>query len=571
MAILGKLTFRNFFATGDKPVVINLNNGWLTLISGDNGVGKSTIIDALVYVLYGSTHRKDLTVPELINEVNMKRLLVTLEVTNGNNKFEIRRGQKPKILEIIKNGVPMDQLSSIGMINKYIISNIIGQDKDLFLQLTVIGKSNYKPPLELTTPKRRELVENLFNLFVLSKMKEIVKDKFKELNKDKDQIKIKIDKKNTEIEYTNKLIIQAEENKQDNITELSQEITKLESSIKKLENEYKHLKFDDKKCSNLEKSLRDIRKNERTLNRAVGSLESTLSLKQGVRSSYDEECPLCPTCGQKTPIQDHTVDKKAIEEEISNIKDKISKNKTDTDECQINAEINKKLLDELLILKVQKSNTLNNIRVESRNLEIKKSKLEELEKPVDIDVDIEKLKKELEELEFNLEITIERLKYFKYFKDDFLSDTGFKTYVLSQFLPEIRKSVNTLISEYGLSYKVKVLDDFTFDIYNIRNKKISYARLSEGQKQRMNLAVWESFMNVVKSTRNVQTNLIIFDEILDGSLDKNGQVILVDSVKEKIDKNGMTGFIISHGMDGFFEETINVSLKNEFSQYEMEK
>jgi DNA repair exonuclease SbcCD ATPase subunit len=570
MITFKKLTFKNFLAVGEKPVEINLDSGRLYLISGLNGSGKSTIIDAIVYAIYGVAHRPRMILSSLVNETNKKKMVVTLELDNGQNEYKIVRGEKPKKFEIFKDGKLMDKFSTADLMNKYIAVNVVGQDKDMFLQLSVIGKSNYEPPLELSAGKRREFVEKIFNMFILSKMKDILKDTTRETNAKKDELTVSVQKKQLEIQYANKLIAQAEEARDDQLAAIQEEISALEEEISKLEDEYREFSFDQSLYGDLDKSLKSLRQEDRTLNRALWALESSLERQEVILSSLDDKDAVCPSCGQNMPHVDHTEERHRISGEILALQMQIASSKQEIanslkERVQIEA-----VLEELQQQKSQKDSILAQARVQTRNLDMKKSQRDKLAAPVAVDVDLDKLTEELTDLEEEREIYVERLSYFKYFRDDFLADSGYKAFVLSRYFPEITKAVNALLSDYDLNYTVEIEEDFTFKIFNLKGKEIPYARFSEGQKQRMNLSVWEAFMAVAKARRNVQTNLIIFDEILDGSMDADGQEVFLNSLQSKIEKYGMTGFIISHGMDNF-EKNIRVSMLNGFSHYDFEE
>ena len=286
------------------------------LVSGNNGVGKSTIIDALIYVLYNTSHRKQMNLPEMVNDKNNRKTLVTLEVTSGGNLYLIKRGMKPDILEGYQDGKRMNNLSSKALMNKYIINNIIGMEKDLFLQLYVIGKSNYKAILELTIPKRRELIENIFSMFVLSKMKDISKAKFKYITKLKDRTKVDIEKKDLEIEYSKKMLEEASNSKTIQIDNLNLEIESINKDISDLESDKSKISFNQEALSDLQSDIRTLNKELSRCMATISKAEGYISVQKGLLSDLERNGLRCPLCGSETPIEKIEKDRAEIEGKI---------------------------------------------------------------------------------------------------------------------------------------------------------------------------------------------------------------------------------------------------------------
>lgn len=566
MKIFKKLTFRNFLATGDKTVEFDLDCGKLFLVNGKNGAGKSTIIDALSYVLFGSSHRPRATLSDLVNDKNGKNMLVTLELISNGSYYKICRGEKPKVLEIYKDGAKMPKLSSSSLVNQYIINTVIGQDRDLFFHLNVIGKSNYVPPLELSTPKQRDFIEKIFNIGILSKMKDILKELVKEDVKSKDDLSRKIEKKELEIKHAKELNKQISENLEKIKEGIRKEIKTLEEEIGKLEISHSEVDFDQEEYSTLKDKESKLVSEEKNLSRKTWKLENLSETLNAKILKIQEGPGECSECGQPLPEKDSEQELDDKKQELAECKKDISSNKELVEKNLNELKKVRKDMEGMLEGKSEKDSIMAQIKIQNRSLKDKKTELKKQEEINTDKHDVEGLETELEEFREEYEIFVERLEYFKYFKDDFLSDGGYKSYILSKHVPEINKVSNKLLSDYGLKYEILMENDFSAKIFNYKGKEVSYPRFSEGQKNRLNLSIWEAYLKVSSAQRNIQTNLIIFDEVLDGSLDVEGQEVLLYSLQEKMEKYNMTGFIISHGMDNF-ENQINVELVDGFSQY----
>jgi len=558
MIIFKKLTMTNFMAIG-KPVIINLNNKKLTLIYGKNGAGKTTIIYGLIYALYGETYSSDITLLGLVNKQN-KNMSVSLEIENQHS-YKILRGNN--ILEVWKNGIKLDKFSSKKLINKYILENIICQDKETFLQLCIWGV-NYEPILDLSKNKRREFIEKIFNIDILTKMKDLVKELNKKTLNQKNDIKDNINTKELEIKHNIKLKQQQEENVKVNIKLIENDNLELIEKIDSREFKYKALNYDKNTFDKLNKQIKDKKNSERSLNVVLWGLESTFKVNQRELSNLTKQTDICSSCGQKLPLGFNEKGKEYITETIEEKRAKIEKLKL---EIKIESEDLDKLNKEFELIKKQKvikENILTELRIYNSNLNNNKNKIEKFKKKIIID-NLEELTKELEDLKREYMVVLERVNYLKYFKDDFLSDSGYKYYLLSKFFPQLKTMINKCLSEYGLDLHVDIDKDFNFKIFD-RKSEIKYP-LSNGQKFRVNLSIWEASVLISRHNKNIETNLLMFDEILDGPLDEEGQEIFLQTLGEKIEKYNKTGFIISHSMTNF-ENKIEVTINNGFSSYE---
>lgn len=280
-----------------------------------------------------------------------------------------------------------------------------------------------------------------------------------------------------------------------------------------------------------------------------------------------EKPDTCPTCGSK-------VDKTHIDNEILNLKKDIIKTQVQID----NHEETKKtlsltfktLFDDLSFFKGLEDNLSRILRdIEIFNEQIKRyhDNIQKLKEKKTIIISYSDLEEELKNVSDQIEVMTIKMDYYKYMKDDFLSDTGFKRFIMLRYKDKLEQIINRSLSDYGLIWKLRFKDNFDIDVIDLQGNEYNFGKFSSGQKQRFDLSIWFGFNEMMKLKTNSDTNLLVFDEVLDGSLDVDGQDAFVDCMKKLVDKSGKTCFIISHAMTGFDHE-INVSAKNGFSHYE---
>lgn len=563
-----KIRYKNFLSSGNIFSEIELLKHKTTLIVGKNGAGKSTILDAIVFALYGKPFRK-ITKPQLINSINKKDMLVEVEFYILDDQYMIRRGAKPNIFEIFKNGKMIDQNSTMAEYQDFLEQNILKMNLKSFVQIVILGSATYVPFMQLTAQNRREVIEDLLDIQVFSTMNVLLKQKISD----------------------NKNLIQ------ENGYEINVLETKIESardnnnSIKKI----KQIQVDDIK-EKVKKQLEIIEQETyavETIQDEIALLIESISDKQVMKNKYDKMKELrysletnknniikeisfydnhdnCPTCKQGIAhvFKDETVTNK--KSEVQTIIDGISKLDIKMDEVNVRLIEISKTEDGIQKKNITIGEHRGDIRMAKSTLSEYKNELNEAEKEVrTIDESkIVELSDELKEAHKAQEGLYEDKETLN-IVSSMLKDGGIKTRIIKQYIPVMNKLINKYLAEFELFVEFHLDENFNEVIKSRFRDEFSYMSFSEGEKMRINLAILLTWRSVSKMRNSVSTNLLIFDEIFDGSLDNVG----VDSLIKVL--NGMTGgdniFVISHKGDALmdhFDSTIKVEKQKNFSQIE---
>jgi len=563
-----KIRYKNFLSSGNIFSEIELLKHKTTLIVGKNGAGKSTILDAIVFALYGKPFRK-ITKPQLINSINKKDMLVEVEFYILDDQYMIRRGAKPNIFEIFKNGKMIDQNSTMAEYQDFLEQNILKMNLKSFVQIVILGSATYVPLMQLTAQNRREVIEDLLDIQVFSTMNVLLKQKISD----------------------NKNLIQ------ENGYEINVLETKIESardnnnSIKKI----KQIQVDDIK-EKVKKQLEIIEQETyavETIQDEIALLIESISDKQVMKNKYDKMKELrysletnknniikeisfydnhdnCPTCKQGIAhvFKDETVTNK--KSEVQTIIDGISKLDIKMDEVNVRLIEISKTEDGIQKKNITIGEHRGDIRMAKSTLSEYKNELNEAEKEVrTIDESkIVELSDELKEAHKAQEGLYEDKETLN-IVSSMLKDGGIKTRIIKQYIPVMNKLINKYLAEFELFVEFHLDENFNEVIKSRFRDEFSYMSFSEGEKMRINLAILLTWRSVSKMRNSVSTNLLIFDEIFDGSLDNVG----VDSLIKVL--NGMTGgdniFVISHKGDALmdhFDSTIKVEKQKNFSQIE---
>lgn len=545
------IRYKNILSTGNTFTTINLDKESTTLISGTNGAGKSTLLDAIVFGLYGKPFRK-INKPQLINTINNKDMLIEIEFNAAGSEYFIRRGMKPNVFEIFKNGELLNQDAASRDYQAYLEETILGINYKSFNQIVVLGSATYVPFMELPAHERRAIIEDLLDIQVFSTMNLLAKDKITEnkteLNNNSyqlDLIKSKIDsaqehndsiRKIREIEV-NKIRDKMKEHlglieqKQEVIADIEEEITKLISMIS------------DKKTIKGKFDKANIIRQEFETNRKT--FEKDLNFYHD-----NDNCPVC-----KQGI-DHKF-KEAVIQEKNQVKQEIEKGLKDIGKKI--AEYQKRL-DE--ISKIEDQIQEKNINIGEVRAEIKMSKnalisckkeLEDAEKEV-IDIDTSKLKllqEEYDEIQKRRADLLDQQNVLNVV-NTILKDGGIKARIISQYIPVMNKLINKYLAAFDLFVDFQLDENFNESIKSRFRDAFSYASFSEGEKLRITLSIMLSWRSVAKLRNSVSTNLLILDETLDGALDSTGIENLIETLHNLNNNDNI--FVISHRGDQFTEK-----------------
>jgi DNA repair exonuclease SbcCD ATPase subunit len=561
-----KIRYKNILSTGNVFNEINLDKSKTTLISGTNGSGKSTLLDAIVFALYGKPFRK-INKPQLMNTINQKDLLVEIEFTVGTNEFLVRRGLRPGIFEIYRNGEMINQDAASRDYQEYLEKNILKLNYKSFNQIVILGSATYVPFMELSAGARREIIEDLLDIQVFSTMNILLKEKILDN-------KSLITENNYQIDMVKSKIESAKEHS-DSILKMKQvEVEKIKEKIKdhidKVEEEKLKIEAIEIQITDLIAIITDkaaIKKKLETAKTIRFDLENTRRNFEKELSFYHDN-DNCPTCKQGI---DHEFKENIVITKSS------KKQEIEDGIIQIDAKINEveKRINEISLIE-DKIRDLNlnigehraQIKISMNAMSSYKKELNGAEKEVE-EVDLSKLKehnKALKDLQKDQTELFGKREILGVVSA-MLKDGGIKTRIIRQYIPVMNKLINKYLAAFDLFVDFQLDENFNEVIKSRFRDTFSYASFSEGEKLRITLSIMLSWRAVAKLRNSVSTNLLILDETLDGALDGVGIENLIDTL-HSLNANDNV-FVISHRGDAFadkFESHIRFEKVKNFSQ-----
>lgn len=541
--------WKNFLSTGNEFIEIQLDRTPSTLIVGQNGAGKSTLLDALSFGLFGKAHR-DIKKDQLINSINKKQTVVEVEFEIGGQKFKVLRAIKPGKFEIWQNGRQINQASNARDHQKFLEQNILKLNHKSFHQIVVLGSSSFIPFMQLPAWSRREVIEDLLDINVFSKMNQILKERnatirnnLVDIDHNLALVKTKMVGQEKYIKDLNAINKDQIEKKEASVQEHSGRIKEIFSESKKLgTNLAASLKSEQ---TNYEKQLDQIssyKSHDQQLNTKIKSLVQ--------EAKFYEENDVCPTCDQPieeskktTKIEAIKTDAASIQQEKADLDRKLSVLNTTTK--SINQSIEK-------LRERQNKINSNNDQISLLQKEIDKIQ-KEINSLSGQSGDIKQAKKELNKLRGQKDTETERKlahveeRTYNEVIGEMLKDTGIKTKVVKQYLPVMNRFINQYLQILDFFVAFHLDENFNETIRSRHRDTFNYASFSEGEKQRIDLSLLFTWRQIAKMKNSAATNLLILDETFDSSLDVDGVENLTKILSTLDDDTNV--FIISHKGD----------------------
>lgn len=541
--------WKNFLSTGNEFIEIQLDRTPSTLIVGQNGAGKSTLLDALSFGLFGKAHR-DIKKDQLINSINKKQTVVEVEFKIGGQKFKVLRAIKPGKFEIWQNGRQINQASNARDHQKFLEQNILKLNHKSFHQIVVLGSSSFIPFMQLPAWSRREVIEDLLDINVFSKMNQILKERnatirnnLVDIDHNLALVKTKMVGQEKYIKDLNAINKDQIEKKEASVQEHSGRIKEIFSESKKLgTNLAASLKSEQ---TNYEKQLDQIssyKSHDQQLNTKIKSLVQ--------EAKFYEENDECPTCDQPieeskktTKIEAIKSDAVSIQQEKADLDRKLSVLNTTTK--SINQSIEK-------LRERQNKINSNNDQISLLQKEIDKIQ-KEINSLSGQSGDIKQAKKELNKLRGQKDTETERKlahveeRTYNEVIGEMLKDTGIKTKVVKQYLPVMNRFINQYLQILDFFVAFHLDENFNETIRSRHRDTFNYASFSEGEKQRIDLSLLFTWRQIAKMKNSAATNLLILDETFDSSLDVDGVENLTKILSTLDDDTNV--FIISHKGD----------------------
>jgi DNA repair exonuclease SbcCD ATPase subunit len=569
MLVFHTLRWKNFLSTGNSFTELDFREHKTNLIVGHNGAGKSTLLDALSFALFGKAHR-NIGKPQLVNSINNKDCVVEVNFNVSGSTFKIIRGIKPNIFEIYKNGDLINQDSHNKEYQKILEANILKLNHKSFHQIVVLGSSSFIPFMQLPAQHRRDVIEDLLDINVFSKMNQILKEKNSLL---KDQIKdvgYKIDLQSNKIDTQKKYIQDINRINKDLKDQKLQQIIDLQSQMKDLNVENDGLRVHIEE--NNDTILSSISKFENKRQELLGYDNKFKSeIKSVVKEAkfFEDNCT-CPTCSQdidEAIKKDRLTTASSKAKELTTALDKLATELSITEES-LNSDKSK--LEEVRSWQQKQNSNIQLITHIQSNIASVQNDINNL---TDTTSDISKAKDDLElytdakgaMTESKLELN-EQFQYNQCIAE-MLKDTGIKTKIVKQYLPVINRLVNQYLQILDFFVHFNLDESFQESIRSRHRDSFSYDSFSEGEKQRIDLALLFTWRMIAKMKNSVSTNLLILDETFDSSLDYEGVDNLMKIIHELDDDTNV--FVISHKgdiLDGKFARKIEFFKDKNFSK-----
>jgi len=545
------LRWKNFLSTGNIFTEINLNTHNNTLIVGENGAGKSTILDALTFVLFGKPFRK-INKPQLLNSINQKQLVAEIEFSIGKNNYKIVRGIKPVVFEVYMNGNLLNQSAEMKDYQEILEKQILKMNYKSFCQVVVLGSASFVPFMQLSAGQRREIIEDLLDLQIFTTMNSLLKtkvmdnsEKISSMNSERKIIESKI-------ELTKKHMLEIQNNNENIINEKKIIIKETIENINKLTEKYDELNIVVERLQNKVEDNDKITKKINQLSKLRHQIEAKIAvLNKDI--DFFKKHENCPTCRQP------------IEEEFRN--KQINEKEENINETEIGL---KKLVEEYesadnklsQIMKINheiRSNEMELIKIKTNIQSLEKynkqlkSDISQIKEKYTNDGDnkIVEFEKSFKKIESNLKELNEE-KNLLSAAAVMLKDGGIKAKIIKQYVPIINKLINKYLSAMDFFVQFELDEEFNETIKSRYRDEFSYASFSEGEKMRINLAVLFTWRAIAKLRNSVSTNLLILDEVMDSSLDSNGTEEFL-KILNNLTSDTNT-FIISHKTDQLYDK-----------------
>jgi len=567
MILFKTISWKNFLSTGQHETKVDFTESGTTLIIGSNGAGKSTILDALTFSLYGKAFRK-INKPQLVNSINEKDCKVEIDFDVNNVQWKVVRGIKPAIFEIYRDGKPLDQSASAVDQQKWLEQNVLKMNYKSFTQIVVLGSSTFVPFMQLTASSRREVIEDLLDIKIFSAMNSLIKDKIRTHKDESRTLELKKDSLKDKVEMQQKFIKEIETKsqtdikyKKDRIDDLGLQVTAYMQDNEKLEKVIESYK---EELKSFEGSKAQLRK----LNNIRGKLSAKISHIEEEYQFFNDN-RVCPTCNQDLEEEfrlNRITDSKNKQEELQ-------KGFQELEEAILKEEMRESNFNNISDVI---SNQLNGITKNNTNITSCQKQIKQLESEIQTlteglanrnseNVKLKEFKTNLQKTYTELGEKRERTSYYD-FTYNLLKDGGVKTKIIKKYLPLINQQVNKYLQMMDFYINFSLDEEFNETIQSPIHEDFSYSSFSEGEKMRIDLALLFTWREVARFKNSVNTNLLIMDEVFDSSLDGFGTDEFLKIIKYVISDANI--FVISHktGMEDRFQSVIKFEKKQGFSR-----
>jgi DNA repair exonuclease SbcCD ATPase subunit len=558
--------YKNFLSTGNIFTQIPIDKNPTTLIVGENGAGKSTFLDAITFSLFGKPFR-NINKPQLVNSINEKDCVVEIEFVVGKKNYKIIRGVKPNIFEIHCDGELLNQDAKAKDYQDMLEKLILKMNYKSFTQIVILGSTNFTPFMQLSAGERRAVIEDLLDIQIFSAMNQIVKSKVHDLKDEGAKLKIQIDTTREKIELHKRHLDELKKNNKEIIDAKKLEITQNQEQISTILFDVAVL---EDKIETLLTSITDDEASTKKLSKFTqleAKIENNIGkLEKDIEFYIDNST--CPTCDQSINNKDEKVT--ACNHKIGELNEGLSKLKKESDVVTERIKEIKGIQKE--IQKLQQELTSKNTSSFQTSKYIKKleNEISALQsKPAmsdDFKAQSKQLLNDLQKYNEARKSVAEQSQHYD-IVSQLLKDGGIKSKIIKQYVPVINKLVNKYLAAMDFFVNFTIDEEFKESIKSRHRDDFSYENFSEGEKKRIDLALLFTWRAVAKLKNSVNTNLLIFDEVFDGSLDINGTEEFMKLINMLNENTNI--FVITHKTDQMvdkFKHTIRFNKVKNFSQ-----
>ena len=571
MITFENISYKNFLAAGNNPIKLDLKSHSTTLIVGQNGAGKSTMIEAIVFALFNKSFRK-VNKQQLINSINEKDCIVEVSFSIGKKKYKVIRGMKPNKFEIWVDGQMLDQVSSVHDQQKYLEQNILKLNYKSFTQIVILGSASFVPFMQLPAAARREIIEDLLDIRIFSTMNVILKDRVKVTNEEIREnersisfLKEKAEMQQNHIHRLEKSARKTLDQKELKIVEIEKKNEKLEQIIDQIQEDLDKYTDELLDATNIQTNIKKLEKQITTNGNLIARLE-----KEKTFFETNDTCPKCTQPLSKKLKEHHICESdKVIEQSsiaLTDLKEHID------------------ILNKDLQTVAENNQTVAsyNWDIKSNRSEIKKNRtvIREIQGEIDDirnntnDIDCEKKKlTEIATEGMTIHKRTKSLKSDKYNYDivtSFLKDTGIKSHIIKKYLPVMNQMINKYLKELDFYVNFTLDEEFNESIKSRHRDDFSYSSFSEGEKMRIDLALMFTWRAIAKLKNSANTNLLILDEVFDSSLDVAGTDEFLRIIRGGQPDTNI--FVISHKSEVLhdkFDRVLKFEKKKNFSKVEV--
>ena len=557
MILFEKIRWKNFLSTGNQFTEFALNENSTNLIIGTNGAGKSTVLDALTFSLFGKPFRK-INKPQLINSVNEKDSKVEVEFTIGDTNWKVVRGIKPAMFEIHRNGSVMDQFAAALDQQKWLEQNVLKMNYKSFTQIVILGSSTFVPFMQLPANSRREVIEDLLDIKIFSSMNSILKDKIRMVKEDIKVLDLKKESLTDKVQMQENFIEELENQAAQNIESKKKKVTQLltETDLYMKQN------------SVTEESIFGYTKEQQHVTgatdklRKLGNLKGKISQKVSTitkEHKFFTENTVCPTCNQEIEetlrinrINDAQTKAKELQSGYKELEEAIKEEEERERQFTTLSQEISKLNNDIS----QNNARISGCQRQIRNLESEVQKL--TDQLANRNTEHEKLETFKDNLKTTYDELVSKKDTISYydFSYSLLKDGGVKSKIIKKYLPLINQQVNRYLQMMDFYINFTLDEEFNETVQSPIHENFSYSSFSEGEKMRIDLALLFTWREVARMKNSVNTNLLIMDEVFDSSLDGFGTEEFMKIIRFVIKDANI--FIISH-KESLYDKFLHVT------------